>query len=174
VPTWSPDGTKVLYTSWAPATAVDIVVSNPDGSGRTVVAPGLRGPFPHWQPVGGVPSPPGYAFAGFFAPVENQPTVNLANAGRAIPIKFSLGGDRGLDVFASGSPSSQRVACDTGAPLSTVQETLAANASSLSYDAATGRYQYVWKTEAEWAGTCRELDVRLSDGTSHRASFRFK
>ncbi|MDX6518057.1 MAG: hypothetical protein QOF50_903 [Gaiellaceae bacterium] len=174
VPTWSPDGTKLLYTSWAPATGVDIVIANPDGTGRTVLEAGLTGPFPHWQPLGGVPARPAYAFAGFFAPVENQPTVNVANPGRAIPVKFSLGGDRGLDVLAPGSPSSQRVTCDTGAPLSSVNETVAANASGLSYDAATGRYQYVWKTEAAWAGTCRELDVRLADGTSHRATFRFK
>ncbi len=52
-------------------------------------------------------------------------------------------------------------------------ETVSANTSSLSYDAATGRYLYVWKTDAAWAGTCRELNVRLADGTSHRASFRF-
>lgn len=175
LPSWSPDGTKLLFTSWAPATGVDIVVSNPDGSGRTAPKSGLAGPFPHWQPLGGgVPPRPAYAFTGFFKPVENQPTINVVNAGRAIPVKFSLGGDRGLDVFVAGSPSSQRVACDTGAPLSTVDETVAANGSSLSYDAATGRYQYVWKTDPAWAGTCRQLDVALADGTSHRVTFQFK
>ncbi|HYP53444.1 MAG TPA: HYR domain-containing protein, partial [Pyrinomonadaceae bacterium] len=33
-----------------------------------------------------------YNFTGFFAPVANLPTFNKANAGQAIPVKFSLGG----------------------------------------------------------------------------------
>jgi Tol biopolymer transport system component len=32
-----------------------------------------------------------YQFAGFFAPVDNLPTINSAKAGSAIPVKFSLG-----------------------------------------------------------------------------------
>jgi len=168
LPSWSPDGTKLLFTSLF-ATGMSIVVSNVDGSGRTEIASGLASPFPHWQPL---PAP--YRFAGYFAPVENLPTVNLAAAGRAIPIKFSLGGDRGMSILAGGSPSSQRVACDNGAPLSTVTETAAPGASTLTYDVATGRYTYIWKTDPAWAGTCRQFVVTLADGTSHPASFRFK
>jgi hypothetical protein len=37
-----------------------------------------------------------YAFSGFNSPVEDRPTVNKANAGSAIPVKFSLGGDQGM------------------------------------------------------------------------------
>jgi hypothetical protein len=55
-----------------------------------------------------------------------------------------------------------------------VQETVAAGGSSLNYDAATDQYVYVWKTDASWAGTCRQLVVRLNDGTEHRANFQFK
>jgi hypothetical protein len=32
---------------------------------------------------------------------------------------------------------------------------------------------YNWKTDARWAGTCRQLIVTLDDGTSHRANFNF-
>jgi hypothetical protein len=32
---------------------------------------------------------------------------------------------------------------------------------------------YVWKTEKSWAGSCRQLNVRLIDGTEHKANFRF-
>jgi hypothetical protein len=148
---------------------MSLVVTNVDGSGRSEIASGLASPFPHWQPI---PAP--YRFAGYFAPVENLPTVNVANAGRAIPIKFSLGGDRGMSIFAAGSPSSQRVACDNGAPLSMVTETATPGASTLSYDAVTARYTYVWKTDVGWAGTCRQFVLTLADGTSHPASFRFK
>jgi TolB protein len=168
LPSWSPDGAKLLFTSLF-ATGMSIVVTNVDGSGRSEIASGLASPFPHWQPL---PAP--YRFSGYFAPVENLPTMNVANAGRAIPIKFSLGGDRGMSIFAGGSPSSQRVACDNGAPLSIVNETASPGASTLGYDDATGRYTYVWKTDPAWVGTCRQLVVTLADGTSHPASFRFK
>jgi Domain of unknown function (DUF4082) len=40
-----------------------------------------------------------YNFSGFFQPVNNMPTLNVAKAGSAIPVKFSLGGDQGLDIF---------------------------------------------------------------------------
>jgi hypothetical protein len=37
-----------------------------------------------------------------------------------------------------------------------------------------GRYIYSWKTDKAWAGTCRQLIVKLTDGTYHWADFRFK
>lgn len=115
-----------------------------------------------------------FPFAGFFPPIDNPPTWNGMNAGRAVPVKFSLGGDHGLDVFAADHPRVVTLACETGAPSSEIEETVTAGGSSLSYDAATGRYSYVWKTSDAWAGSCRQLVVKLTDGTEHRASFRFK
>jgi hypothetical protein len=53
-----------------------------------------------------------YPFSGFFSPVDNLPVVNTMKAGAAVPIKFSLGGDRGLDILAAGSPTSQQIACE--------------------------------------------------------------
>ena len=38
----------------------------------------------------------------------------------------------------------------------------------LSYDAASQRYHYVWKTNKAWAGTCRQLIVTLVDGSTPR------
>jgi extracellular elastinolytic metalloproteinase len=32
----------------------------------------------------------------------------------------------------------------------------------------------VWKTQKAWAGTCRQLIIRLDDGTDHIANFKFK
>ena len=46
--------------------------------------------------------------------------------------------------------------------------------SAASTDPATrGPRQdiYVWKTDKAWAGTCRQLDVKLNDGTTHSAKF---
>ena len=113
-------------------------------------------------------------FSGFFPPVDNPPTVNVVKAGRAIPVKFSLGGNKGLDIFAAGFPVSGQMACSDGGPLSDIEETVTAGGSSLSYDAATDTYTYVWKTENSWAGTCRGLIVRLNDGSDHVALFKFR
>jgi hypothetical protein len=114
-----------------------------------------------------------YRFTGFFQPVDNLPTVNRANAGQAIPIKFSLGGNQGLDIFTSGSPTSQAVACGGGA-IDDMEETLTAGGSSLQYDASADLYTYVWKTLKSWKSSCRELTVRLKDGTTHTVRFQFK
>jgi PKD repeat protein/lysophospholipase L1-like esterase len=115
-----------------------------------------------------------YAFSGFQSPVEPAPALNAMKAGRAVPLKFSLGGDYGLDVLATGSPSSQRVECQTGTGTNEVAETTMAGQSSLSYDAASDTYTYVWKTESAWAGQCRQLTVTFDDGSSGTAVFRFR
>jgi Tol biopolymer transport system component len=114
-----------------------------------------------------------FVFTGFFQPVDNPPTVNRAKAGRPIPVRFSLGGYQGLDVFAAGYPISGPLTCDSSQPLDDIEQTVTAGGSSLSYDAATDTYMYVWKTDKAWANSCRRLTVRLSDGTDHWADFRF-
>ena len=115
-----------------------------------------------------------YDFSGFFQPVDNLPTLNAVKAGSAIPVTFALGGNQGLSIFAAGYPTSQPIACDGGALVDDVEQTVTAGSSSLSYDATTGQYTYVWKTDKAWAATCRQLNVRLADGTDHRANFKFK
>jgi len=115
-----------------------------------------------------------YNFAGFFPPVANLPAVNLVQAGRAIPVKFSLSGDKGLGIFAAGSPASGPYACNSSDPATPLEDTVTAGGSSLSYDPTTDQYIYVWKTEKGWAGTCRQLVVQLNDGSIHRANFKFK
>jgi sugar lactone lactonase YvrE len=115
-----------------------------------------------------------YNFAGFFQPISNPPVFNVVNAGRAIPVKFSLSGNKGLNIFAPGSPSSGPVACNSSDEASVLMETVTAGGSSLSYDAGSDQYVYVWKTDSSWAGTCRQLVVQLKDGSIHRANFKFK
>jgi hypothetical protein len=112
-----------------------------------------------------------YDFSGFFAPVDALPTLNSVKAGSAVPVKFSLAGDQGLNVMFAGYPASTTVACGTTA-VDSIEQTAAAGSSSLSYDAFTDRYNYVWKTDKAWAGTCRTLTVKLADGTLHQANFK--
>jgi len=113
-----------------------------------------------------------YPWNGFFRPVDNLPTMNVVKAGSAVPIKFSLSGDEGLSIFATGYPKSSRIDCSTLANLDAIEETVTAGGSSLSYDSSIDQYNYVWKTDKAWAGTCRQLEVKLNDGTSHLASFK--
>jgi uncharacterized repeat protein (TIGR01451 family) len=115
-----------------------------------------------------------YNFTGFFAPVDNLPYFNEMKAGQAVPVKFSLSGNKGLSIFASGSPNSTQISCTSGDPVATVEETVTAGSSSLSYDTSTDRYNYVWKTESAWKNTCRLLNVVLNDGSTHTAKFKFK
>jgi hypothetical protein len=112
-----------------------------------------------------------YNFTGFFSPISNT-VLNQANAGRTIPVKFSLSGNKGLNIFAVGSPFSRQITCDGGA-LNDVQEVETTGNSSLSYG-GDDKYQFNWKTESSWAGTCRELVVKLNDGSEHTARFKFK
>jgi hypothetical protein len=113
-----------------------------------------------------------YNFTGFFSPVGNLPTLNSVNAGRAIPVKFSLSGNKGLSIFTANNPYSVAINCDTNAPASDITETLTAGGSSLNY--SPDQYNYVWKTESSWAGTCRQLVITLNDGSVHQANFKFK
>ena len=145
-------------------------------------------PFPQGRTVAqvfqsdGVPLTPSEAcepsatFAGFFAPVDNLPVLNEVGAGRAIPVRFSLGGDQGTDIFADGYPRSEAVDCHqiAHAAVNGVDETTSAGASSLFYSASTDRYHYVWATAEEWEGSCRQLVLKLRDGSVHRANFRFR
>ena len=115
-----------------------------------------------------------WPFGGFTSPVSPAPALNGARAGQAIPLKFSLGGDRGLAILASGYPVSVPMTCDASAIGSVIEETVTAGGSTLSYDPQTGLYSYVWKTDQSWSGTCRKLVLRLSDGAEYVAYFSFK
>lgn len=115
-----------------------------------------------------------YDFSGFYPPVEPPPALNAVKAGQAIPLKFSLEGNQGLEIIAAGHPTSGPVDCDAQEPLGELAATETAGKSALSYHAGSGRYSYVWKTDKTWAGACRTLVIRLTDGTEHLAAFRFK
>ncbi|HEX5615157.1 MAG TPA: PxKF domain-containing protein [Acidimicrobiia bacterium] len=114
-----------------------------------------------------------YAFSGFKTPVDDRPTLNKAKAGSSIPVRFSLGGDRGLAIFADGSPRSQLMTCGTAMDVDAIEQTVAAGASSLTYAAGSDTYTYVWKTETAWRNTCRQLVITFADGSVARADFLF-
>ncbi|MGI5486302.1 PxKF domain-containing protein [Microtetraspora malaysiensis] len=100
------------------------------------------------------------------------PETMDGKAGSAVPIKFSLGGDRGTDVIASGYPVSQPVTCDTGKATGPAEPTSGPGNSKLGYD--DGQYNYVWKTDRGWSDSCRQFELKLDDGSSHLTTIRLK
>ncbi len=114
-----------------------------------------------------------WPYVGFFSPVDNLPVINVANAGNAIPVKFSLGGNRGLQVLVAGSPTVVPFTCGSQAT-DAIEEVSAATTSGLTYDATSGQYKYVWKTLKTYAGFCYQLKFAFVDGTTQAANFKFK
>ena len=114
-----------------------------------------------------------YPFGGFQRPIDNPPASNLVKAGQAVPVKFSLDGDRGLGILRDGAPPTSRPTGCSGMTDDVVTAAAAGN-STLQYDAASDTYTWVWKTDKAWAGGCRTLTVALDDGTEHTALFTFK
>ncbi len=118
---------------------------------------------------------PSFAFTGFLPPLGTLGSFNLVKAGQSVPLQFSLDGDQGLNILAEGTPTSRTIACDPEAPGVEVEATFPKKGgSSVLYDPTTRTYTYLWRTGHKWANTCRQLIVKLRDGTKHRANFWFK
>ncbi|HEX7597832.1 MAG TPA: PxKF domain-containing protein, partial [Polyangia bacterium] len=111
---------------------------------------------------------------GFDWPIRNLPNFNTALAGSAVPITFSLGGNEGMNIFASGYPLSQPVSCTTGAPLAGSTPSVTHGSLNLINLLGIHEYIYIWKTERAWNNTCRQFTLKLVDGTTHSADFKFK
>jgi hypothetical protein len=105
-----------------------------------------------------------YRFDGFYSPLVSQPSAVVLRAGDTVPVKFSLGGDRGLDVLAR---AAWRTCGATGGDSATAL-------GSLSYSAKPDRYTFFWQSEKSWAGSCREFLLMLRDGTTHTALVSFR
>jgi len=119
----------------------------------------------------GTGAPP--TFSGFLPPLDNDEF----NAGSTIPIKFSLGLNLGLDIFAPRSPVSRQINCSPnrcGANVGIGPWEPTQSALGLQFNPMGNQYIYHWKTSNAWAGTCRELDVILRDGRHFKAKVSFK
>jgi len=117
-----------------------------------------------------------FPFTGFFQPVDNpganDDVVNRAKAGQAIPVRFALGGNRGLAIFKPGYPKFTSEPCDASDPQDDIEATTTSPAG-LTYDAVTQQYTYVWKTDKSWAGRCGRFELGLTDGSDQHALFSF-
>ncbi|MDQ1402783.1 MAG: hypothetical protein QOG03_1099 [Actinomycetota bacterium] len=114
----------------------------------------------------------GYNFIGYLNGISNAPTVNVANAGRTIPMKWQLTDGSGAYMTSLSvvtSVTSYAINCATGAPTSSAATTTAG--SGLGIDGTT--YHYNWSTSSSWANSCRRFVLALDDGTFHTADFKF-
>ena len=53
-----------------------------------------------------------------------------------------------------------------------IEQTVSPGSATLTYDTATNRYTYVWKTDKAWRG-CRRLAITFVNGTK-TAMFSFR
>lgn len=113
-----------------------------------------------------------YSLVGPFQPVDPAPVVNTVKAGSAIPIKFKLGGNKGLNVLADGYPKSGTISCGR-VVASGIEQTVSSAKPALTYDRVSTRYTYTWKTPEKTKG-CRDLVLRFRDGSQLRALFNLR
>jgi hypothetical protein len=105
-----------------------------------------------------------YDFDGFYTPLVAESGAVTLRAGDNVPAKFSLHGDRGLDVLTRAA----------WRPCFGTTNDSSAAAGSLTYNSGPDRYTFMWATNKAWAGSCKELLLTLRDGTTHRAYVNFK
>lgn len=113
-----------------------------------------------------------YPFTGFLGSIVNAPSFNTARAGSTVSLEFSLGGDRGLGVLGAGSPTIVSLP-GCGTTPSGLEAPAVVPNRSLTFNKRSGNYTVSFGSDRSWAGSCRQVVVRLSDGTDHRVNFQF-
>lgn len=116
-----------------------------------------------------------YKLYGFYSPIEND-LVNMAKAGQAVPVKWRLTDAYDVPIYDpesfQGLYSSEN-ACSGGDPTDSVEE-YAAGKSGLQY-LGDGYWQFNWKTERNYANTCRAIYIEFNSGaTSPVVKFQFR
>jgi hypothetical protein len=115
-----------------------------------------------------------YDFEGFLWPVRNRPHVNRWLAGVPVPIRFELNGNQGLDMIEDGWPQVARIQCGSDTePAGGEPGRHPRWFRELAYRKRKARYLFLWGTERDWAGSCRQFMLKLDDGTVKRADFAF-
>jgi hypothetical protein len=120
-----------------------------------------------------------YQFVGFFDPVQTGPgVVNLAYAGKAIPLKWKLIDKNGAfisDLSAVTGTYYQQTECSENAWFNDIDEalsTLSSGSSGLHYDFSSNQYVYTWKTAKNMTGNCYRLNAEFFNFDVHSVFFR--
>jgi subtilisin family serine protease len=116
-----------------------------------------------------------YSFAGFFQPVDVTPTLNTANSGQTIPLKWRVTDAYGAPVtnLTSVNVSVSGFACPLGASTDQLEEYSAGNSGLINQ--GDGNYQFNWKTPKSYSKSCKTVLLDLSEGAGyeHTAQFQF-
>lgn len=107
------------------------------------------------------------AFSGFHPPVADAPTINDANGGSVVPVKFTLAGAAGALAI-----DSQPVDCVSLVPTGETPQALT-SAGGTGLTQSGDEYHVNWKTELSWAGTCRRVTLRIPAAADAVAYFSF-
>lgn len=116
-----------------------------------------------------------YVFSGFMNPIAPVPAVNRVKAGRTVPIKYSLRDANGgivSDLGSFVSLLSAPVTCNGNVATAEAEEVDGAGSTTIRFD--TDKFIFNWKTSSAWDGSCRALELNLSDGTRRTVTFEFK
>lgn len=124
--------------------------------------------------IGSYEFQPLISFSGFLPPLLSPPEINVVTPGATVSLQFRLKGVQGQAVLAPKSPFSQPIRCGSRVPTGAESSTTSRNGVGLLYDQQTDRYTYPWQTTKQWAGSCRQFLLRLSDGSTYQADFDFR
>lgn len=98
------------------------------------------------------------------------------NAGSTVPVHWSMTDANGTAIsdlaVVTGITSAPCASGSSTAAASARIRASSAGSSHLRYN--TDNFQFNWKTDKAWAGSCRQLIVQLNDGSSHFLTFQFR
>jgi mannan endo-1,4-beta-mannosidase len=138
-------------------TPIDVTV---DGTQATVPGGTTAKPLQAWH------------FVGFAQPVDGNNVLNVAKAGRTIPLKWRVLDAQNTPVttLTKAAVSVGTLNC-TSTSSDTVEEYAAGNSGLQNLGA--GYYQFNWQTPSSYAGSCKTLKLDIGDGVTHQAQFKF-
>jgi hypothetical protein len=114
----------------------------------------------------------GYVLSGFARPVDDD-AINVATAGRTVPLKFRVttsDGDPVSDI-ADVSVTVTGLPCELGSTEDQIEEHAAGSSGQLNF--GDGYYQYNWKTPRSYQNSCKLLELSIDNGPSSTAEFHF-
>ncbi len=98
-------------------------------------------------------------------PADGPPPMQRAVAGYALVVPFNAAGSGRLDILGAGAVTSETFSCAAGLTQMGFPATTDAQTSFVMWNAHSGTYAYVWKTDADWAQSCRRLVIEVDGAT---------
>ncbi len=105
-------------------------------------------------------------FGGFRPPVDDAPEINHANAGRTIPVKFTLTG-------AERQPG-HRLSARSTATRSSRPARSRTPVDARHFRRHDDSFHFNWDTKRSWEDTCRRLTIRIPAPSDAVAYFKFR